>query len=473
VAELQERGAAAAAVAPQGRVARIRQSALAETLGIRAFRFYWTSTFFYFLAFGTQRFVFVWLVLELSDNSGLAGVTGFALGIPAFFITLPAGAYADRMDRRRMVVGANIAGGLVSLAIAALIWTDVITVGLAITMALATGVTTAATQPPLMALIPTLVPRERLMNGIVLRTMGQNLAMVLGASVGGVVIDIWDIGGSFAILTVAYVLSTLAMMRVRSQASAVAMPSAAGPSAGPSRNGAAGGASSGSASGAGPSSNGASGAASSGSASGAGRPPLLTSVREGLVFIYRNPGLLGLVVLLASMGLVMLGPVFVLVPQIAKDDLGQSATGASILFAITSVGMFLMSVVLASMSDLRHKGALLLITLMIGGVIVAGIGASQWYAVTAVMMFLWGLGGGIIVNLNQTLAQTHTPDEMMGRVMSVVALAIAGMMPLGMLAAGGGSVLTGAGEWLILCGAVLTLLGVVMWVRLPALRTMD
>jgi MFS family permease len=460
VAELQERGAAAAAVAPQGRVARIRQSALAETLGIRAFRFYWTSTFFYFLAFGTQRFVFVWLVLELSDNSGLAGVTGFALGIPAFFITLPAGAYADRMDRRRMVVGANIAGGLVSLAIAALIWTDVITVGLAITMALATGVTTAATQPPLMALIPTLVPRERLMNGIVLRTMGQNLAMVLGASVGGVVIDIWDIGGSFAILTVAYVLSTLAMMRVRSQASAVAMPLAGGPSAS-------------GASGAGPSSNGASGGASSNGASGAGRPPLMTSVREGLVFIYRNPGLLGLVVLLASMGLVMLGPVFVLVPQIAKDDLGQSATGASILFAITSVGMFLMSVVLASMSDLRHKGALLLITLMIGGVIVAGIGASQWYAVTAVMMFLWGLGGGIIVNLNQTLAQTHTPDEMMGRVMSVVALAIAGMMPLGMLAAGGGSVLTGAGEWLILCGAVLTLLGVVMWLRLPALRTMD
>jgi MFS family permease len=446
VAELQERGAAATTAVPLGRAGRFRQSALGQTLAIRSFQLYWASTFFYFLAFGTQRFVFVWLVLELSDNAGLAGVTGFALGIPAFFITLPAGAYADRLDRQRMVVWTNVAGGLVSLTIAALIWTDVITVGLAIVMALATGVTTAATQPPLTAMIPTLVPRERLMNGIVLRTMGQNLAMVLGASVGGVVIDVWDIGGSFAILTVAYVLSTVTMLRVRSR-----VPGAAAPAT-PSRNG--------------------TGGAPSGSAAGAARPPLMTSVREGLAFIYGNPGLLGLMVLLATLGFLMLGPVFVLVPEIAREDLGQSATGASILFAVTSAGMLVMSVVLASMSDLRHKGAILLITLVIGGVVVIGIGASQWYAVTALMMFLWGLGGGIMVNLNQTLAQMHTPDEMMGRVMSVVALAIAGMMPLGMLVAGGGSVLLGAGEWLMLCGVALIAIGALLWFRLPALRQM-
>lgn len=438
LAELQEQSAPPAEPVAAGRTARFKQSALGQTLAIRQFQLYWTSTFFYFLAFGTQRFVFVWLVLELSDNSALAGVTGFALGIPAFFITLPAGAYADRLDRKQMVVWTNVAGGLVSLAIAALIWTDVISVGLAIVMALATGVTTAATQPPLMAMVPTLVPRERLMNGIVLRTMGQNLAMVLGASVGGIVIDVWDIGGSFAILTVAYVLSTLTMLRIRSRS---IDPQAA--SAASSPNGA------------------------------SKRPPLMTSVREGLTFIYRNPGLLGLMVLLATLGFVMLGPVFVLVPEIAKEDLGQSATGASILFAITSAGMLVMSVVLASMSNLRHKGAMLLITLMIGGVVVVGIGASQWYVVTAVMMFLWGLGGGVMVNLNQTLAQTHTPDEMMGRVMSVVTLAIAGMMPLGMLAAGGGSVLIGAGEWLMVCGVTLVVVGAVLWFRLPALREME
>lgn len=416
---------------PSGHIfVRFRRSPLGQTLAIRSFRYYWISTFFYFLVFGTQRFTFIWLVLELSDNAALAGVTAFALGIPAFFITLPAGAYADRLDRKRMVVWTNIAGAATSMAIAALIWTDVITVTLAIIMALATGVTTAATQPPLTAMIPTIVPRERLMNGIVLRTMGQNLAMVLGATLGGVVIDVWNIGGAFAILMVAYGLSTVAMLGVHSQP----MPEMP---------------------------------------NGGARPSLRTSVGEGLAFIYHNPGLLGLMILLATLGFVMLGPVFVLVPEIAREDLGQEATGAAILFAITSAGMLVMSIALASMSKLRRKGALLLITLMIGGVIVIGLGASQWYLLTAVVMFLWGLGGGIIVNLNQTLAQSHTPDEMMGRVMSVVTLAIAGMMPLGSLAAGGGAELIGAGEWLMVCGAALILIGAVLWVRLPALREMD
>jgi MFS family permease len=430
VADLQEPPVITSNEVPVGRVARMRQSPLAQTVAIPSFRFYWTSTFFYFLVFGTQRFTFIWLVLELSDNAALAGVTAFALGIPAFFITLPAGAYADRLDRKRMVMWTNLAGGLVSIAIAALIWTDLISVTLAIVMALATGVTTAATQPPLTAMIPTIVPRERLMNGIVLRTMGQNLAMVLGASLGGVVIDVWNIGGAFAILMVAYALSTLAMWGVHAQ------PAPPMPNAGP-------------------------------------RPKLRVSVLEGLTFIYRNPGLLELMVLLATLGFVMLGPIFVLVPEIARDELGQGATGAAVLFAVTSVGMFSMSVALASMSNLRRKGAVLLIALVIGGVNVVGIGASEWYVLTAILMFVWGLGGGIMVNLNQTLAQSHTPDEMMGRVMSVVSLAIAGMMPLGSLAAGGGAVLIGPGEWLMVCGVALIVIGGVLWVRLPALRDMD
>jgi MFS family permease len=168
-----------------------------------------------------------------------------------------------------------------------------------------------------------------------------------------------------------------------------------------------------------------------------------------------------------------LGPVFVLIPEIAREDLGQGATGASILFAITSGGMLTMSIALASMSNLRRKGAVLLVTMMIAGFAVVGLGASQWYLVTAIVMFLWGLGGGIMVNLNQTLAQSHTPNEMMGRVMSVVTLGIAGMIPLGSLAAGGLAEVIGASEALMAFGVALTLIGAVLWVRLPALRDMN
>jgi hypothetical protein len=92
---------------------------------------------------------------------------------------------------------------------------------------------------------------------------------------------------------------------------------------------------------------------------------------------------------------------------------------------------------------------------------------------TAFLMFIWGLDGGIQVNLNQTLAQSNTPDHMMGRVMSVIMLSIAGLMPMGSLVAGWGAGRFGSGEWLAGCGILLMLLGTVSWTRLPALREMD
>lgn len=426
--DLQEPEAPSAEPPQLGRIARFRASPLGQTIGLRSFRFYWTASFFYFIAFGAQRFTFVWLVLELSDNEALAGLTAFALGIPAFFITLPAGAYADRLDRRRMFMVSNALGGLVSFAAALLIWTEVMSVPLAIATAIAMGIATAATQPPLTAIVPTIVPRDRLMNGIVLRTMGQNLGMILGVAVGGMTIQLWDLGGAFAVLGIAFFLGIASMMGVRIPP----MPATEG-----------------------------------------APPALWSQVREGLSFIYNHEGLRNLIILMAIVGFFMLGPVFVLMPIIARDDLGQNAFWSAQLFTFTSIGMFGMSVALASIGGLSNKGKWMLGSLIMGGVNLVLLGWSPWYPMTAFLMFIWGLGGGIQVNLNQTLAQSNTPDYMMGRVMSVVMLSIAGLMPLGSLIAGWGAGRFGSGEWLAGCGVLLVLLGILSWTRLPALREMD
>jgi MFS family permease len=428
VVDLQEPEAQPAEPPRLGRIARFRASPLGETIGLRSFRFYWTASFFYFIAFGAQRFTFVWLVLELSDNEALAGLTAFALGIPAFFITLPAGAYADRLDRRRMFMVSNALGGLVSFGAAVLIWTDVMSVPLAIATAIAMGIATAATQPPLTAIVPTIVPRERLMNGIVLRTMGQNLGMILGVAVGGITIQLWDLGGAFAVLGIAFFLGILSMMGVRIPP----LPTTEGPA-----------------------------------------PALWAQVREGLSFIYHHDGLRNLIILMGIVGFFMLGPIFVLMPVIARDDLGQNAFWSAQLFTFTSIGMFGMSVALASIGGLNQKGKWMLGSLIMGGANLVLLGWSPWYPLTAFLMFIWGLGGGIQVNLNQTLAQSNTPDHMMGRVMSVVMLSIAGLMPLGSLIAGWGAGRFGSGEWLAGCGLLLILLGILSWTRLPALREMD
>jgi MFS family permease len=397
-------------------------------LGIRDFRYYWLATLAYFIVFGSQRFTFVWLVLDLSGRAGLAGTSGFALGIPAFFITLPAGVWADRWNRGRMVVGANVAGALVTLLVAGLLSLDLMNVPLALIAALALGAVAALMQPPLMAVVPSIVPRERLMNAIVLRTMGQNVAQILGASVGGGAIALWGFAGSFAVQAVAYTVAAVSM-------ALVVVPSSP-PGAGP-------------------------------------RPSMLPQIREGLTFVFSNPALRALVLIMVSSGLFMLGPVFVLVPEIARSKLDQEAFAASVLFAVTGSGMLLMSVVLASMQGLRRKGRVFVLNMFVGAPILAGMGLAPWYPALAFFMFAWGLGGGIFINLNQTLLQEHTPDRVMGRVMSIAGLSIAGIIPLGSLLAGAAAEVVGADTYMVICGAAILATAALVALTQPELWRME
>src|SRR5690606_27839419 len=97
----------------------------------------------------------------------------------------------------------------------------------------------------------------------------------------------------------------------------------------------------------------------------------------------------------------------------------------------TSIGMLAMSVFLATRKGLNRKGFWFLVNLLVAGPAMILMGATGSYAITTLAMLAWGLNGGIHINLNQTLVQMNTPNDMMGRVMSIYMLSIAGLIPLG------------------------------------------
>lgn len=392
-----------------------------------SFRNYWAGTFFYFLVFGAQRFAFVFMVLELTDRAGLAGVVGFALGVPAFFITIPAGVWADRMDRRRMVIIANLAGAAVLMVVAVLAWTGTMNAWFALGTALAVGFATAAVQPPLTAIVQMIVPPDRLMNGIVLRTMGQNLAQFFGAVLGGGAIALLDFGGAFALQAGLYLVAIAFMLGVRLERPA--LPAA--------------------------------------------RPRMREAASEGMRFVFSDPALRGLVIVSVFSGLFMLGPTFTLIPEVARTKLEVGPTLNSLLLAYTSIGMFAMSIFLVTRRELTGKGNIFVTNMLVAGPAVSLMGLSPWYGFTAVVMVIWGLGGGVYINMNQTLIQSNTPNEMMGRVMSIYALSIAGLIPLGALLGGIGAELIGADNYLVFSGVILTACAVWAFLTQHDLRALD
>ena len=392
----------------------------------REFRLLWTNNVLFSLVQSTQRFTYVWLVLELGRGADASGLVLFAMGLPVFLVVLPAGALSDRLDRRKLLVGSQLGALAVTVATAVLLAVDRIDLPVTIVLAVLLGATLAFGQPIRSAVLPSLVPRDRLMNAIVLTTIGMNLSMIVGPAMGGAAIALWGLTGAFAVQSVLYALGLVVLLFLRLPPRAeVAL-----------------------------------------------RRPLRVEIGEGLRFVRHHREIRALFVLLAATGLLMLGPYQALMPQIAREQLGRDAFGASLLFALLGVGMGFTSLILARSRDLSHKGAWFAGGLVVGGIVQVGLGLSPIYGLTALLMFLWGVSGGLFMNLNQTLIQTHTSPDVMGRVMSLHTLAMVGLSPVGALVGGGMASVVGAPVTVAVAGVAISGVAAAVLLRVTTLRTM-
>ena len=152
-----------------------------NALTSRRFRLLWFNNVTFFLVANAQRFVFGWLVLDgLQRGEGTQGLVVFTLGLPAAFLVLQAGAWADRWDRRRMLIATQLAGGVAMMATAVLVGTDRIDLGWIIVATLLAGSASAIGSPVRSALIPALVAKDQLFSAIAVNAIAMTLSMILG-----------------------------------------------------------------------------------------------------------------------------------------------------------------------------------------------------------------------------------------------------------------------------------------------------
>ena len=402
---------------------------------LRDYRLLWANNFSYALVQGIERFAFVWLVIDaLQARDFYLGLISFTLGIPVFFLSLPAGVLSDRWDRRRLLFisqGIVFAGALLT---AILIWMDLMTLRVALAMALAVGTGVAVGQPVRQALIPAIVPPGRLMNAITLNGAGQTISQMAGPALGGAAIALWGIGGNFALQAALMGIGVVFLVPLRIPARGDAPALAA-----------------------------------------AGRSALrgmAADVADGFRFIAREPNVRTLFLLLLLSSLIINGPWVTLLPKVAQVQLDADGFRASMLFTYMGVGLTISSLILASIARLRNAGGWFTCALMTSSGLAVIIGFSHSYLLTSILMFLTGLSAAFFMNLNLTLIQSHTPGAVMGRVMAIFTLVMMGATPVGGLLGGLGAEWLGAGGFFSLCGAASVALGAVFLLTQPGLRRM-
>jgi MFS family permease len=361
-----------------------------DLLRIKPFRLLWLNSFIFILVQSTQRFAFVWLALGLGAKSDISGLILFVMGLPALLISLPVGVMSDHMNRRTLLIVSQIGATGITVAIATMITMDAMTIRWAVIGSCISGIFIALGTPVRSAIVPTLVPSDKLVGAIAISTIGNNFGLIIGPIAAGPAIDIWGIKGAFWLQAVLYAIGFLTLVPLQ-------LP--------PSHN--------------------------------THRKRLREEIFGGISFIQSNAAVRSFFVLLAGSVLFMMAPWIVLGPQIAKEQAGASASQTTVLFAMLGVGQLLTSTLIMRFNHkMVRKGMWFMCGLCWGGSIQALLGQSTSILWMGVLLFAWGMGGGFYMNLSQTLIQNNTPPQVMGRVMAFHSLLMSGLAPTGALIVG-------------------------------------
>lgn len=351
-----------------------------------------------------------WLMNELTGSPFLVSAVTAALLLPRLALTLPAGALADAIDRRNLLLGGNALGASAVAVMAVMAANDALgpTALLALTAVL--GVGSAIAQPAFHTLVPDLVAAPLRAQAITLTSAAFNVARAIGPSIGGALVAAGLTATAFGLNA----LTSLGVIAVVARLPRQAIDD--------TRTG------------------------------GVWRATTL-----GLRYVRFTPTIRVLVALTAGFALTTAG-VQALLPNIVSDELGLGATGFGLLYGAFGLGA-LGGAVTRDRVRLRTGRAMLPGSVLTFGVSGVVFGLSDAPLLSALALAVAGLTWVWTLTTLNASVQVQAPRWVRGRVVSLYILAV-GVQPIGALLSGALAEWTGPGTSVALFSAATVLVGI-------------
>ncbi|MGH2614194.1 MAG: MFS transporter [Thermomicrobiales bacterium] len=416
---------------PRAPVSRIRvERSLPEGLrafGHRDYRIFWFSQLFSLTGTWVQSLAQSWLVLTLTDSPAALGLIGVCQFAPTLILGLPAGVLVDRLPKRRLLMGTQIASAAVTAILALLVVTGQVQLWQIYAAAIALGVVAAIDMPARQSFVVDLVGKDHLVNAIALNSALFNTTRVAGPALAGVLLAVFGPAVCFVLNAVSYipVVAGLGMMRT-----------AGNPHRGDEVSSA------------------------------------IARLREGLAYVRRSAAV-RLPIALAGL-MAIFGMNFgVWAPLLARDALDIGASGFGLLMSSLGIGSLLGALTLAFAG--RHPSTRLVLggALLFGALEIAlGIAAALRLPAALAMFLMAGIGFAMSTTTAQanTIVQTNSPDHLRGRVMSIYMTVFAGSVPIGAALAGFVSGLWGVPVAVAAGGAVVAIVALAIGGRLARIE---
>ena len=295
----------------------------------RNFRLMWLGACTSTVGTFVQQFVQSWLVYDLTKNPFYLGLDLFLGQLPIILFSLVGGVFADRLDRRKMLLGSQYIQMTCAFVLAALFFTRTVTIWEILSLSFLVGVGQSFGGPAYSALLPTLVPAEDLANAIALNSIQFNLARVLGPAIGGLAYASLGATWCFALngLSFLAVIASLMLIQVRFV---------------PQKS----------------------------------KESILNSMKEGLTFIHRREGLSALVLLAFIMTLLGFS-LTAFLPVIVQTVFHQGPQTYEVLLISSGAGSIVGGLLVAASEKLKRQGYVVLLTLIALGGSIAGFALSR------------------------------------------------------------------------------------------------
>tara|TARA_B100001123_G_scaffold288252_1_gene321188 strand:- start:910 stop:2259 length:1350 start_codon:yes stop_codon:yes gene_type:complete len=398
-----------------------------NALSLPDYRRLWVNNLVYMFVANAQRFAVGWLVLDgLGGNETRQGLAVFMLGIPMAFIVMQAGALADRVNGRTLLLRSQLGLIVVVAATLLLLAADRLSYGWVLALSVLSGVTQAFGQPVRQALIPLLVPDRLLMNAVAVNALAMTISMILSAPLIKVAGALYGFEGVYGLQLIMLTAGLLALRGMRTP---------------PVRE--------------------------------VPKRRLLQEAASAFRHVMGDLRLRVLFLLLAVAAVSVNAAVMVTMQAKLKEELLRDSGDMAYLLGAMAVGVAITSVIVMRKGDMKRKGGKFQRAMMCGSTIVLCMGQISSFGVLILLFFLMGLAGGVFITMNQGLIQSTTPKDIMGRVMGLYLLVQFGLMPLGALLLGWAATSIGAGNVVTICGAISLI--VVTWthVGFPTVRNLD
>ncbi len=173
--------------------------------GHRAFLLLWIATVASNIGTWMHDVGAGWLMTELAPSPLMVAAVQSATTLPIFLFALLAGAVADIVDRRKLLLGINAAMGLAALAMTAFVHFGLMSPLLLLLFTFIFGTGAAFMAPAWQAIVPKLVPRGDLSAAIALNSMGINVSRAIGPALAGFLIVAAGLASPFLVNALSFV----------------------------------------------------------------------------------------------------------------------------------------------------------------------------------------------------------------------------------------------------------------------------